>query len=443
MTARFFSFFSESRRTFLRDQDGSVLVYVALLLPIIIGFGGLSLDIGSWYKIQQDAQIAADAGATAGAWEVGNGSASTVVSAATTDVGLNGFAGSGTKYKGTITVNNPPKSGSYAGNANAVEVIVSTPVSSLLSSVILKSTFNIASRAVALVSSSPGTGGGTACLLALDPTMSGAITMNGNLKANFQNCTIASDSNSSSSVFINGNVTVTANSIYSGGGISQGNNDTLHLSSPAMTHQIPIPDPYKSTSVPSYGGCDQTNFSPNGNNVTLSPGVYCGGISLQKDAVMNPGTYYLTNGNFTANAQSNVTCNCSHPGDGVTIVLTGTSPGGVTLNGGAVLNLQAPSGNSSNPLDGFLFYQDRNASVGNSVTFNGSSAINLTGTLYFPKAAFTWNGDSTSNPPSCTQIVADSVKLNGNTTITDAKCSTQGAGTISTAQQVVGVSLVE
>lgn len=425
-------------RNYMRSQSGTVFVYTALLLPVFLGFGGLVLDVGSWYKTHQDGQIAADAAAIGGAWEIAHGNTGTVTSAAIADAGKNGFTSGSNNV--TVTVNNPPKSGNYTNNANAVEVIVSQQTTSMLSAIILKNTFPISARAVALANTKIS-GAGTACILALDKAMSGAITMNGNLKANFQNCILAANSTSSSAVSVGGNVSVTASSIYTSGNISQFGGDTLNLSSPATTGAPTIPDPYSSVNIPAYSSnCTQTNYSP-GNNATLNPGVYCGGISFQHNTTLNPGTYYLTNGDFKASGQATITCNCKNPGDGVTIVLTGSSPGGVGIQGGAVINLQAPT-DAGNPFDGFLFYQDRNAAPGTAITFNGSSTLDMVGTFYFPNGAFTWNGDST-DPSSCTQIVADSVKLTGNTTITDSSCGTQGAGQITPPAQIIGVNIVE
>lgn len=424
-------------RSFLRDQKGVVFVYTGILLPFVVGFSALALDVGSWYKTHQDVQIAADAGAIGGAWDIAHGSLNTVTHSALGDSGKNGFV-NGSKNV-TVTVNNPPKSGSYTGNANAVEVIVSQQMSSLLSSLFMQNAFSISSRAVA-VANTPSNGAATACILALDPSIPDAITMNGNLSANFKNCVIASDSTDNASVFVGGNVNVSAQSIYTAGNITQVGNSTLNLLNPANTGAQPIPDPYTNVQIPVHGACDYNNYSP-GNGATLNPGVYCGGLSFQHSATLNPGTYYVTDGSFQASGQSQITCNCHNPGDGVTIVLTGSSPGGVNIEGGAIINLQAPT-NAGNLFDGFLFFQDRSTLVGTQVVFNGNSTINMQGTLYFPRGAFRWNGDS-SDPNSCTQIVADTLQFTGNTTITDTSCGTQGAGQIAPPAQIVSVNLVE
>lgn len=50
-----------------KDRRGSVLVIVALGMPVLIGMAGLAVDIGSLFVVRSELQRAADAGALAGA----------------------------------------------------------------------------------------------------------------------------------------------------------------------------------------------------------------------------------------------------------------------------------------------------------------------------------------------------------------------------------------
>jgi Flp pilus assembly protein TadG len=50
-----------------RDSRGAVLVLVALMLPVLIGAGGLAVDVGNWFAHKRHLQLQADAGALAGA----------------------------------------------------------------------------------------------------------------------------------------------------------------------------------------------------------------------------------------------------------------------------------------------------------------------------------------------------------------------------------------
>jgi hypothetical protein len=50
-----------------RDSRGAVLVFVVLVLPVMIGVGGLVVDVGNWFAHTRHLQVQADAAALAGA----------------------------------------------------------------------------------------------------------------------------------------------------------------------------------------------------------------------------------------------------------------------------------------------------------------------------------------------------------------------------------------
>ena len=54
-------------RAFLTDQDGAIAIVIALLLPVLLGFAGLAVDIGHIYAVDAQLKNAADAGALRGA----------------------------------------------------------------------------------------------------------------------------------------------------------------------------------------------------------------------------------------------------------------------------------------------------------------------------------------------------------------------------------------
>ncbi|MGL3214928.1 DUF7305 domain-containing protein [Bradyrhizobium sp. BR 1433] len=63
-----------------------------------------------------------------------------------------------------------------------------------------------------------------------------------------------------------------------------------------------------------------------------------------------------------------------------------------------------------------------------AVQFGGNSNINLTGTIYAPNAAVTFQGNPTismGNGTSCGQLIAASVAFNGNATLDSSGCPTQ------------------
>src|SRR5690242_14292190 len=58
-------------RAFIRHEQGAVAVMVAIMLPVLIGFAAMSIDIGQALVARNELQDVADAGALAGARRIG------------------------------------------------------------------------------------------------------------------------------------------------------------------------------------------------------------------------------------------------------------------------------------------------------------------------------------------------------------------------------------
>lgn len=63
-------------------QEGSALIYVTLILPVLIGMAGLTIDGSNYYWQQRRMQIAADAAALAGVGELALGNSANAVNSA-------------------------------------------------------------------------------------------------------------------------------------------------------------------------------------------------------------------------------------------------------------------------------------------------------------------------------------------------------------------------
>ena len=64
-----------------------------------------------------------------------------------------------------------------------------------------------------------------------------------------------------------------------------------------------------------------------------------------------------------------------------------------------------------------------------AVQFGGNSNINITGNIYAPTAAVTFQGDPTinlSDGNSCGELIAASIAFNGNATFDDSGCPAAG-----------------
>ena len=167
-------------KLFWRRKDGAVLAYTAILMPIFLGFIALGFDIASWHLDKRRTQTMADSGAIAAAISghraavedgATPGEINVVANAAVLDaITRNGFdAGAGETY----VINRPPLTGQTVGRADAVEVIVRTPLPLLLSALLTTTEKFASSRAVSLVT------GSDSCLFALSPDDAGAIKVSG------------------------------------------------------------------------------------------------------------------------------------------------------------------------------------------------------------------------------------------------------------------------
>lgn len=147
------------------------------------------------------------------------------------------------------------------------------------------------------------------------------------------------------------------------------------------------------------------------NTVTLSPGLYEGGITITGNAnvTFSPGVYILAGGGLK------VTGNSTLDGSGVTFYdtsgLGGYQP--IVLSGNETANLSAPT---SGPLEAMLFFQDRSVPEGSpgSVVV-GNATSNFDGVVYFPTTSVTYTGNSGGG---YTVLVADTIAVTGNASMT-------------------------
>jgi hypothetical protein len=170
------------------------------------------------------------------------------------------------------------------------------------------------------------------------------------------------------------------------------------------------------------GGCSNgvsTQYTHSNSGLqTISPGVWCDGVSFTNDAnvLLQPGVYYVNSGSFSVGGA--VVMN----GTGVTIILTSSTSGNyatVTINNGATVTLSAPT---SGTTAGILFFGDRKAPAANSNNFSGGAALNITGAVYFPSDSVVFQNGA-SNPSGCTQLIAGTIQLTGGSKF-QANCPT-------------------
>jgi len=315
-------------RRFGADKSGATVVMYALTLPVLIGFTGLGVETGYWYYEQRNLQTAADVAAYAGAIELRGGtSTSGIYSASLTEAQAQGFV----LGNGTMVVNTPPTTGTHETN-KAVEVLLTRNTPRLFSGIYDSHPVVLKARGVGAF-----VDGGQACLLALDPNASGAVTFTGNALMLLNGCNVMSNSLASNSLIVNGSADVTVPCALAAGGITADDGLTLTQCSEAQSNVPPAVDPFKNLPAPSNLQLNGPCLSaPSGNGAaTLTPGRYCGGVSLKGDKTLAPGTYIIDGGDFSINANANVV------GSGVTFYMTNQAT--TKFNGSAHIDISAPT----------------------------------------------------------------------------------------------------
>jgi Flp pilus assembly protein TadG len=388
------------------DRSGAAAVMMALALSAVLGVAGLGTEVAAWYTTKQTMQGASDAAAfTAATARTAGVTAAQLTSEAKSIAGRYGFT-DGTSGV-TVTVNNPPTSGSYAGSSNAVEVIISQPQTPLISGVIISSGPTIRARAVAASVTS-----GSGCVVALDRGDVVDVTDSGNTVLNLNSCSLYINSSDPAALTMTGGAVIDAGAAFISGGVSTSGGAALATTNGTFTGTPPISDPYAYETVPYYSGCNQTNYSNNSatpqtiNAVGTTPYVFCNGLSLgggNSSLTLGPGIYVIDRGLFSIGGSSTLTAT-----SGATIVLTSSTASNyatATINGGASVSVTAPTTGAT---AGLAFFQDRNAPTAgtNANSFSGGGTQNIVGAIYFPNQGVTYAGGATSGGATCTQLLA-------------------------------------
>jgi Flp pilus assembly protein TadG len=405
-------------RRFAGDRSGSYVIMSALLMPVLVGTAGLGTEVGFWYYKHKNMQSAADSGAVSAATAGSNltAEANAVTASYGYANGVNNVA---------VAVNQPPKTGNYASNPQAVEVIVSQPQQRLFAALFGSGAVLITGRSVALPNA------GTGCVLALNSSVSPAVKVSGSNALKLNKCNLYSNSSGSPSLDVSGSATVSANHVGVVGDISGASNITA--TNGIRTHTRPVADPYADVTPPAKPTCSSAKITVNANGKTnsLDPGCYGGSITVNAGATLNlnPGIYYLDGANL------NVAGNATITGTGVTLVFTGSGSdwGTASIGSNAIVNLTAPT---SGKTQGIVMYGDRKMPAGTAFSLTGGGTQNFGGAIYLPKANLNFAGGN-GTTTSCTKIIADTFAFTGTSNL-EVNCSALGTASIgSTTAQLV------
>jgi hypothetical protein len=395
-----------------RGARGSIAIEIAIVLAALLGFASLGTEVGVLLWISRQMQSAADSAAYGAAiarmrrYPADFGAEATTLAAAAGFVnGANGVA---------VTVNDPPRTGAYAGNPNALEVIIREPQSLVLASLFTSGAWSLSARSVALVDWNA-----VACVLALDPSATAAVLLKNNAIVTTRDCAVASNSNAAGALSLDENAAIDG-AVNVVGTWTLLNNAAIN-GNPALEDAAAIEDPYQGLALPSpLPPCtDQNASAGEGGALNLYPGNFCNGWKIGNHGTINlaAGTYYLAGGLKLGNQ---VTIDGSA---GVTIVITDGSAIAIRNNTRFVITAPGPS--SGEPFQGIaVMGLSANANV--TQDFANDSSLDIKGAIYFPHQTIDFDNNAETVPGGCTQIIGRVVRLANNVAI-EANCT--GVGT--------------
>jgi len=387
----------------------SLLALYAVMLPVIILFCGLSIDVGLIELKKLQMQTAADAGAIGAELEWERGTSDQGVRGQA-DAALNGFTNGVDNV--TVDVTGPPPGGDYNNRYDAQYVPITQTVNTIFMGALHGGKTTVSASAVSLM---PPCGymmntAGISNAYGLNITNTMSVPSQGL----YPRCPVYINHGLylASSMNLDGyalNATGTA-------GQSSVNNSEWP---PATYGALTVTDPLAAVTQPTASACNHTNFSASA-SVTLSPGTYCGssstpGMTLSGSSTtisFNPGLYVITGGLHATTA-------VSLSGAGVTLFFTkgsGVPYGKIIFDGDTHVNLSAPSVSSGGALAYILFFTDRNWVHTSAQDFQFNDAVYYgSGIWYVTGTGIQMTDGSSTWSPGYLDVVADSIYIDSST----------------------------
>ncbi|MDA1329787.1 MAG: hypothetical protein DWG76_00625 [Chloroflexi bacterium] len=374
-----------------KTETGQAIALLVLMLVGMIGIVGVAIDGGDLFQERRSSQNAADNAALSGAQALCTGG--NPVTSAFASAFANGYDNDlATNF---VTVNNPPSQGAFLGNAEYVEVKITSTREPGFSQLVFSGPFQTSVYSLAHCAPAAIEPVGDYGILALNPSDKDAFKNNGNGTLKMTGGGVYVNSNHASMAMVTaGNGVIIAPDIKLVGGYTEGSPGSI---SPTPTTGVPaLSDPLAEVQEPTNPGGTCTTVDMNSGSQTIDPGLYCS-ITVKGGALtMNPGVYYIKPGNMDVNKGS-------VSGNGVMIFMDG---GQISLSGGD-FNLSAPSSGS---YKGMAIFMKRSSAQPIVITANASSTI--TGTIYGPASELVLAGSGSANPLH-SQVIVSLVKVSG------------------------------
>lgn len=370
------------------------MILFSVCSPVLLGLVAAATDYARLVSTTAQLQQVVDAAALLGANEL--------VVANMTDEQINGSVRAAVHAAAySLTLNASVDSSVTSGRAVRVKASISMPF-------MFSGLLGLASQTVIRSATASLQGETQLCVLTLDSTDGGALALTAQARLTAPQCSANSNSNNSSGLQSTGSAFLQSSKTCTVGGYS---GNTANYAPMPKTGCPVHPDPLKAVVPPSP---DLTNCTKNltvNADQTLSPGTYCGGITVNSVAnvTLSPGVYIINGGDFHLTGSSQL------HGQNVAIYFNGTT-GTFKADPKTTLDLTAPKTGS---LAGFLIYEDPTATKGQNFQISSTQAHNLLGTIYLPQGKLTIDAaGQVAEQSAYTVIVAYMLAVNGSANLT-------------------------
>jgi Flp pilus assembly protein TadG len=344
-----------------RNISGNAMLLLALGMPVMIGGAGLAVDTARWYMWQREMQYAVDQAALAGAWaRTVTANQSTYSARAVQEYNANMQMADAFDAAPTVSLSN------YNGGTNNAVTVAASASRKLPFSSFLTKDNAITVAVTATASVTPGVAGTStttitparsACVIALNPTASGALTLGGSASGTVSCGGAALSSNPTAAIDELGNPDLVFSSLTATGGIDPtlANNVTGGTAN-MFSNQTGLSDPFGS-------------LSPTG---SATPQSYPGSCPTATSAVTKATTTPTTMVSYIYVTASNTTNAESYAAAGTnTYAGTMSSPyrrAAVNTTGAATNNVTVANGTvNGQTVDGAITYTDQGVTTTSGV----------------------------------------------------------------------------
>jgi Flp pilus assembly protein TadG len=371
---------------FIASEAGALALSFAIAAPALLVMAGMATDYAFMVRYRTELQAVADAAAIAGARELSlaKADASQITAAVDNFVKVNSA-----NRGGTVSI-----STTIQDDQTAVEVSLSRNWAPFFAHFVARDVTPINASATARL-----VGSTKVCVIGLDESEKDTVRLDNSATLTANNCAVYSNSTSTQGLYAaNGTRLKSALSCVAGGFVG-----SISSFDPQPLTDCPkIADPLVDRAPPPVPACNYNKLTLNKTNITLFPGVYCGGLKIS-DSIVNfdPGVYIIRGGylEFSSKAQ-----------------IYGANVGFYLIDGSLLkivsdtsIELTAPKDGS---LAGLLFFEDRSATTNGTHSISSDDARVLLGTIYLSRGTLVVDASKpVADQSAYTAIVARTLRL--------------------------------